>query len=231
MPPERHSGSKRAIRMACCTARCFAESEGASLGRLTVQQSTKRTALVTNATINRHPSGPRRLLMALVVFGCHQDSLAFLDLPSPNQILCLSTSSERYQPSTGQVASRAIGKQKQSQTGHTIAKAGTAVKMPFWCGDHPGPSGYHPAPEKCHYFGRYLYIPHRHTPFHQLRVYRPLRGTAWFGEATSIRDQPTGRTCQHTSAKRMVVDFISLMEDIRTSLVFLYTGCRPSVLC
>jgi len=30
-------------------------------------------------------------------------------------------------------------------------------------GDHPGPSGYHPAPEKCHYFGRYLYFPHQYT--------------------------------------------------------------------
>ena len=68
----------------------------------------------------------------------------------------------------------------------------------------------------------------------QPRLRRPVCRTAWFGEAASIRDQPTGRrgrACPHTSAKRVVVDFISLTEDIPISLVVLYSACRPSVLC
>ena len=114
--------------------------------------------LFSRTTIGRCPTRIRRLL-ALVLFRCYQGSLASLDFPSPNQIPCLSTSSERCCPFTGQVASRAFGEHQKSHTGHTIASTGTAVKMPFWHGDHPGPSRHHPAPEKCHYFGRYLYYP------------------------------------------------------------------------
>ena len=68
--------------------------------------------LIPRTAIGRCP--PRtRILLSLVLFRCYQGSLAFLDFPSPNQILCVSTSSEKCCPFMGQVAARAIGKQRK----------------------------------------------------------------------------------------------------------------------